>query len=145
MSEDNGRNLDGTFAPGNQASAKSGGAYGLEAQVYSGKLSTRLMSAVLKNFERLQNGEAGDMHDWLTALAYSVAEGFAGTLSHVKEESESGKREDTSVYRAERSLHSWAALAGRLLERRLQYPEGDDKTSARDVLEAIRGNDNEHE
>jgi len=141
---DDGRNPDGTFAPGNTAHLTCGGGYGLEQQVYDGKVSPRLMSAALKAFEHIQAGGAAEMHDELAALAYAVTEGLKATLSHASEKLEAGETEEnlSKLFRADRSLHSWVALTARLLEWSADHPS-DGKTSARHVLEAIQG-DNEH-
>lgn len=132
-----GRDKHGHFAPGNQYSLKSGG-YGAEAQVYGGKISERLMEAVHRNLERILAGGAGELHDAVTALVYSVMEGLQKTYADATGDYEGDGSEANELrrYRADRALHSWSALAARLLEWREEHPHDDTKT-----LDVLLGKD----
>lgn len=119
MTDGDGRDERGQFAAGNTHSLKSGGGFGLESQIYSGKISERLMSAAHKIVVSLENGNARALHHWVTGLTGAVCEGLATTFSDALEASK-----PESVYRADRSLHSWLALYARLTEWEAEHPDG---------------------
>lgn len=142
MTDDSGRNPDGTFAPGNQVSARSGGGYGAERQAQTGRVSARLMSAALEKLQRIQEGGAGEMHDELAALALSVSDALQVTFSHAVREYTSSEGDKAAhlekMYSASRHLHTWLATSARLLQWREEHPHSDDALTADDVIAKYR-------